>query len=863
MEKSVVFSCAVLFAAMALGVAGADFFSLNGDWRLRQGGREAIRCPIPGDNYSALLNAGLMPDPFVGTNEWRVQQFADEDAVFSRTFDAPAGFLDPAFDVRLEFGGLSPAATVVLNGATFAADSQFRRWDFDVTKILKAKGNELVVKIASPRRESVRRKDAYGRGDDVMSFGCGTMRYVNFLRQAQCQAGWDWGVSLPAVGITGGVRLRRAKTAFLDYVWTEQAFTNGTAFVTVVAELTPTARAKAGDEVTLVFGFGDSKEPREATGRVPRDCGAFRVATTFEVKEPKLWWPNGYGEPHRYGYAVSLKDAGASRFGEVGLRTVELVREKDADGKGESFYFRVNGVRIFAKGWNWIPTEAFPSRRTFARTKSLLESAAAANANMIRIWGGGVYEPDGFYHLCDRLGLLVWQDMMFACGEYPADDPAFRANVRAEVAHQVKRLRAHPSIALWCGDNELYWCSWQTPSWLALCDRLTTVTTEAANAADPSRVFWPSSPCAGDRLWGDPVFDPARGDSHCWAGEDRADGKIAECFLGRRVRFMSEYGWCSYPKADYLRRATGGTLDPASPEMANHAKKPTLARDVRRAVAAYLGEPRGDDALPYLSQVLQARILRKSQNRLHAQMPSCGGVLDWQLNDWWPALSWSKIDGALNWKASMHAAKGYNAPVVAFLDSASMETGGVLTVVSDFPVRQGSVTATTREIATGKAVATETHAFDGSRGVWTFGAARGEDRAHYLELVVTAETPRGAFTNRVDEFLSPIAETPLPDARVTVKSVTPDAKTGVCRIVLATDKPAFGVMASVDGQDGGRFDRNFLTLLPGEHALVYTPPYFADPPDDLLGRVRVDHLAAARKAVGGSAREDSKGGSGK
>ena len=854
MQRLVLLVCLML---VVRGSFGAGSMTLGGEWELYQGERAAIPCTIPGDNYSALLKAGMMVDPFVGTNEWAVQHFADEDVRLVKEFDVPNYWVwtNANEAVQLEFGGLSPAAEIDFNGKKFEADNQFRWWRFDVTGLLKEKGNRLEVKIRSPRKESVRRNEAYGRGADVMSFGCGTMKYVNFMRQTQCQAGWDWGVSLPSVGILEGVRLRRARTAFVNYVWTRQELTKDLAHLTVVAELEPTERAKAGDEVKVGFKLDGQK--KEAVGKVPRDCGAFQVEATFEIVKPKLWWPYRYGIPNLYAYDV-WTDEGEFTTGKVGLRTVEVVREKDADGAGESFYFRVNGVKVFVKGWNWIPTEAFATRRTAERTEMLLKSAQVANANMIRVWGGGVYESYHFYRMCDELGLMVWQDMMFACGEYPADSAAFRKNVQEEVTHQVKKLRGHPSIVMWCGDNELYWCTWQTPKWISLCDRLTMAVGDAVRAADESREFWPSSPCAGDRSWGDDVFDGAKGDSHCWAGEEREDGKTAECFLKRRVRFMSEYGWCSYPAADYLKRSVG-TIDLDSAEMMNHVKKPVLAKDVRRAVAAYLGEAKDDAAEIYLSQVLQARVLRKAQNRLHAQMPYCMGVLDWQLNDWWPALSWSKIDGELNWKAAMYAAEKYNAPLVVGLDSAaSSETGGVVTVMWDLPeaLVRGEVGVKVREILTGKIVDEKSYAFEfDGPSVKTFGEAWARDDAHYLELSVKGTTARGAVhVNDVTEFLSPIAETILPEAGLRVKSAAVEdmgvwmgkRRVRQAKVVVENKAPAFGVMLSVKGVSGVVWNPNFVTLAPGEHTFMCALPDGVSAAD-FTQNLKVEDLASARK----------------
>lgn len=819
----------------------AAVLSLNGTWSLQQGNRAGIPCEIPGDNYSALYAAGQMPDPYVGTNEWKVQDYVNEDAVFSRTFDCPVRMFK-AKNVRLTFESIDPLAVIRLNGRDFAADNQFRRWDFDVTELLKEKGNRLTVRVKSPMRESVRLHAEENREKDLGSFGITTMKYINFLRKAQCQAGWDWGISLPASGILGDVKLRTAETVWLDYSWVEQKHAKDRVDVTVVAELTPTTTAKAGDETSVVLMFGG--ESKTVKGIVPRDCGKFRVKAAFAVLKPKLWWPNGFGGQHLYPFSATCENAVIRK--RAGLRTIQVVRAKDDKG-GESFTFRVNGVDIFAKGWNWIPSEAFPGRRTAGRARSQLRDAAFAHANMLRVWGGGVYEPDEFYADCDELGIMVWQDMMFACGYYPVDRYPFRDNIKAEVTHQINRLRSHPSIALWCGDNETYSCSWQTLSWYALCDRLTTAITEAVERTEDERFFWPSSPCSGDRLWGDVSFDSDKGDNHFW-GVVLPGDRSAEGYFGLKSRFVSEYGWGSLPRADYMSKFVS-CFGLESAEMQNHCKKPGALEKAMEAIRGYVGEPRSDTDFSYLSQAVQAHVLRKVQNHFHAQRPFCMGVLDWQLNDWWPVFGWSSIDHGLNWKASMYAAVRFNAPLVAGLNGADSETGGVRTVIWDLPqAAKGELVVTRRKIADGSVVSVGRHPLEfAGAGVVTFGPAEPEDKTCFLELEAKLETADGLrYAAEEFELLSRLKVTPLPEVTVDLSEVVRH-ESGEISFIFSVNAPVFGALPRVEGDFGGRFDRGYVTLLPGKHIFKYRPG------SDLAEaaarkRFRLDHLAAARKA---------------
>lgn len=790
--------------------------SLSGVWELKQGDAKAIEAVIPGDNYSAMMKAGLLPDPFFGTNEWLVQSLGNETAVFTRKFKLDDG-LKKAKNIRLEFDSVDDPAEIFLNGKRFYADNQFRKWQFDVKDILKDE-NVLEVRFPSPIKESLKRKEAYKGHQKAYTHGRSLMGDVAYLRRTQCQGGWDWGVSIPSSGMLGDVRLRAQDTAYLDYAWHSQKIVDGKGLVTLVAEVTPTLSAKAGDEVVVDFTF--EGETKSVKAKVPRSCQIFTVKADYTVESPRLWWPNGYGEQNLYKYSVSCE--GKTLCRNLGFRTVEVVREKDEKG-GESFLFRVNGVDVFIKGWNWIVSEAYPTKRTHERAKFHLNEVAKACGNMIRVWGGGVYEPDEFYDECDKLGLLVWQDMMFACAYYPVDDYKFRDNVHAEVVHQIKRLKSHPSIAIWCGDNESYWCSYQTRSWYALCDRLTTTISDAVIRTDPERFFWPSSPCSGDRRW-EENFDKNKGDTHIWGVAGQTDRPI-EAYLNINVRFMSEYGWRSYPQVDYMKKFVS-SLSLDDPGMMNHVKKPGEVEKAVKAIKAYFGEPKDDVSILYLTQVLQERLIRKAQNRYHAQMPFCMGVLYWQINDWWPVYSDSSIDHAMNLKAAMYSARRYNKPLITFLDSkTNSEFDGVSTVVWDLPRKiTGKLTVSRRKIADGQEVEKKEYpfTFEGA-GVKTFGEAEKEDKECFLVLSVEAEDSDGrVWKNEETETISRIATITLPSPDIKIERVE-ELPNGELELELSAAKPSFATMLYVTEDGGGTFDDNFVTLLKGRRIFRYKP----------------------------------------
>lgn len=609
---------------------------LDGVWMLRNGnGKYRAEALVPGDNYSALEKAGVLPDPYWRCNENAVQWVADEDWIYSRTFVPGANILE-AKSVVLSFESIDTVGEVFLNGVSLGkVNNEFRRWRFEVKNLLKADENLLEVRLRSVTGAMADDVAAHPH-PDVLSWGCGKYAQIARLRKTQCSEGWDWGIALPVSGIYGKTELFSADTAYLQYLWNEQNFfDDGSAEITLVAELMPTEIAKAGDPVSVDFEFNGQHRTVEA--EVPRNCGSFDVSAVFKVAKPVLWWPNGLGKQKLYSSSATVEGRTISR--KVGLRTVELVREKD--GEGETFYFKVNGKRIFAKGVNWIPCEAHPSRRTPDRIEHLLDLCSEANMNMIRVWGGGSYEQECFYEKCDALGLLVWQDMMFACGVYP-DWLEFTDNVRAELNHQIRRLRSHPSIALWCGDNENLSCVYVTRSHYALIDRLIRTEAEVIERIDSSRPWWPTSPCSGDRVY-ENNFDHDKGDQHLWAvpGADHTYWG----YLGMKCRFVSEYGFGSLPSMKQLKTFTEPEDRYLDSEVVNlHLKKTGAHDQMIRNVCTHIREPKSFSEAIELSREWQAMAARDVTSKWMRDQPYCGGVLFWQLNEWWPGTSWAIVE---------------------------------------------------------------------------------------------------------------------------------------------------------------------------------------------------------------------------
>ncbi len=414
---------------------------LAGAWRLSSPARKLdVPATLPGDNCSALLKAGKIPDPYWAQNELDVQWVGREDWTYEREFKVPTSLLENK-SVYLHLEDVDTVATIRINGRAVAkTENAFARHRIEVKKFLKPGSNTLAIEIKGPETaaNAVATKMPY-----KIPFNPAPVQSPNrnMIRKAQCHSGWDWGICLMVSGVYGGIYLGATSLARIEYVTTEQKHTKGRVDLTVHCEVESPTGGRAPFTVEIAG--------QKITSTVTLQSGPNTLKKTVRIANPKLWWPNGYGAQALYDLTVRVGDDDLHK--RIGLRTLEAVYGEDKHGLG--LYFVVNGVTIFAKGANWIPADAMPQRATRAALDELLSSAAAAHMNIIRVWGGGRYESDDFYDLCDEKGLMIWQDFMFSCSMYPAT-PDFLANVREEARHQVKRLRDHACLALWCGNNE-------------------------------------------------------------------------------------------------------------------------------------------------------------------------------------------------------------------------------------------------------------------------------------------------------------------------------------------------------------------------------------------------------------------------
>jgi beta-mannosidase len=650
--------------------------SLTGAWQFRQvgalqrGGEEWLRATVPGGAHIDLLALGRIPDPFVGDNERRVQWVAEADWEYRYQFAvAPELLRQP--QIWLVCDGLDTLATVSLNGHELGrAANMFRKYRWDVKTLLRAEDNNLYIFFDSPVRFANSRQAIRPLPGVSQAIPGGP-----HMRKAPCQFGWDWGPQLPPIGIWKDIRLEGYEGARVEEVHLSQQHAEGQAIVEASVAVQSWDEAPRSAVMRIV---APGEQVFETGAAVASDgTSTLRIL----IPDPELWWPNGYGAQPLYRASVELYQSDTlleQREYQLGLRTLELRQEPDEWGR--SFTFVVNGVPIFAKGSDWIPADSFPTRISDEHLEGLIRSAAETHQNMLRVWGGGFYEEERFYDLCDRCGILVWQDFVFSCSIYPLDDPEFVENVRVEAIENIRRLRHRASLALWCGNNEMEWI-WERPAWnrpeyddlKAAYDAFFHNALPALCAAeDPDTAYWPSSPSSGT-----PFEDPngqQQGNTHYW---DVWHGrKPFTAYRNQYPRFMSEFGFQALPPLETIRTyAEEADWNMTSYIMEQHQKNASGNALMVGQMLDTFRLPKDFESLVYLSMVLQAEGIRYGVEhwRRHAlaqHTRRVSGTLYWQLNDCWPVASWSSLDYYGRWKALNYAARRFYAPLLLSIEDA-------------------------------------------------------------------------------------------------------------------------------------------------------------------------------------------------
>ncbi len=648
---------------------------LHDNWTMhRVGGAEQIAATVPGSVYQDLLDAGKMEDPYYRDNELAALKLMDDDYTYEMVF-VPDKKILKSDRAILRFHGLDTLADISLNGVFLdSVNNMHRVWDYEVLPLLQPGENTLTITFHSPTKYI---KKAYE--EDPAEGTSDAMKGFPLLRKAHCMFGWDWGPRLPDAGIWKDVELIGVKVALIDSVHITQTHDNGIVDLGFDVELNYT-----GSEIDSLLTYEVTITDPDGEKTVYADA-----PDSVILRKPKLWWPNGYGEQNLYTVRVDLKQDDVlldSWERRIGLRTMTMHIEKDE--WGESFAHEVNGVQIFAMGADYIPEDNILSRVTYDRTKQLLQDCKDAHFNTIRVWGGGYYPSDDFYDLCDEMGLIVWQDFMFACAVYNLTDD-FESNIIGEFADNIKRLRHHASLGLWCGNNEmemfvarsgmkfeigntiefkgdLAWLmdqAWQNKAaqksdYVKMYEYLIP---KVLKHYDPQTFYWPASPSSGGAF--DDPNGENRGDVHYW---DVWHGGVPfSAYRQFYFRYVSEFGFQSFPCLKTVETFTEPEdRNIFSYVMEKHQRNNAANGKIMNYLSATYLYPTDFDTLLYASQLLQADAIRYGVEHFRRNRGRCMGTIYWQLNDCWPVASWASIDYFGRWKALHYYAKRFFAPVM-------------------------------------------------------------------------------------------------------------------------------------------------------------------------------------------------------
>lgn len=829
---------AVLLAAFLVVTpleAATGARKLDQGWRFRAIGSEA-KAPysewhpasVPGVVQTDLLQDRLIPDPFTGTNESRLQWIGQTDWEYETEFDVDAATLAHKH-VELVFDGLDTLAEVSVNGhPVLSADNMFRRWRVDCRDLLRPGKNTLNVSFRSPTAALlpwVSRLPYHLPSGNTAQIDSELGYSIDpYIRKAGYHFGWDWGPRFVTMGIWRAVRLETWDDARISDLYIAQKKI-GSDVAEVEAEVEIDAASPLAAKVTIEY-LGPDERLISKSIDTQLDAGTNLVKVPLRIEHPRLWYPNGYGAQDRYRFTARVSAGKDQDEREVttGLRSVELRRVLDAWGK--SFEFVVNGVPIFAKGANLIPFDSFLPRVSRQRYRAVLSAAREAHMNMLRAWGGGAYESDDFYDLCDELGIMVWQEFMFGGALVPGGRE-FQESVRSEAIDNVRRLRNHPSIALWCGNNEVEtgWKHWDdrlafknsiSPEqrdqvWEDYVVMFRDILKSVVATYEPDVAYWPSSP--GANFDTDPP-EAVNGDMHYWTVWHGL--APVEDYTKQLPRFMSEYGFQSFPEMATLRTfANVDEMRIDSPAMLAHQKNTGGNEKIQTYLLREFGAPRDFATFVYLSQVQQAEAIRVGAEHLRRQRPRTMGSLYWQLNDCWPGASWSSIDYAGRWKAlQYYAARFYAGQLVSPWHHDQQID---VYVINDPATRLRATVRVRLMTFDGKTLYDESHAIDAAPQASTLAFTlkdadllRGADAR---DVVAVFDLTSGTTAiSRNEVFFAPAKELRLPSAPVAIEW----KPSGGQLSLQLTSKQFAGAVALSFGDLDVHASDNYFDLLPGE-----------------------------------------------
>jgi len=856
------FVCGLLWAALlftasaAAGIAQGPNTVLHLDhgWQFRQGPADGeashgewLQAMVPGDVHLDLLANKRIPDPFNRDNEGKLQWIEQASWEYQDEFDVPAGLAGKA-KVDLVFDGLDAAAEVYLNDAlVLSANDMFRIWRLPVKDHLHAGKNVLRIEFPSPIKsaEKVASTDPWQPKTHTEP--------KTYIRKAAYEYGWDWGPRFVTSGIWRPVRLEGwDKVRIADFAIRQRDVSKEVAHINAQVEL---EAASAGPAI-ISIQYTDVGKPISLTTRTDLHAGTNLVDVPFEIKQPRLWYPAGYGDQPLYEFSAQVSPGGPTadeRKVKAGLRSVVLDRHPDKWGR--SFQFVVNGIPVFGKGADVIPFDSFPNRVTTADYRRILESARDANMNMIRHWGGGYYETDEFYSICDELGIMVWQDFMFG-NDWQPGTYAFKLNIEAEAEDQVRRLRNHPSIVIWSGNNEtevaLNWgdrsklpleVKWQM--WQDYLTEFSGILNRVVARLDPETPYWPSSP-SSDYEETTPNYLPGyqSGDAHIW---DVWHGRVPfSTYETHHARFVTEYGFQSFPEMKTVEAFTQpeDRKNIFTPVMLVHQKNNEGNSIIHDYLLKDYPEPKDFPSFLYVSQVLQAEGIKIGAEHFRRSMPETMGSIFWQLNDCWPVASWSSIDYYGRWKALQYYARRFYAPVLV---SPHVEDGAVkVYIVSDKTEAQKDTLHVRLMDFDGKVLLEEKQDVNVEPLTskvylaWPFSRLMQAGGSDTSRVFVVAELTAGDKPiSRNLTYLAPVKEVHLKPATLKVDA---NSANGKLRIRVSSPVLARSVYLSFGDLDVKVSD-NYFDVLPGETVEVTAESKSS--PEDVKTQMRVISLTDA------------------
>jgi beta-mannosidase len=798
-------------------------------WTFRQADKEEwLPAAVPGCVHTDLLKNGKIEDPFYRLNEHKLQWIDKVNWEYKTTINVDDTILKRD-RIALDFKGLDTYADVFVNGnQVLSADNMFREWLVDVKPQLKPGANELRILFRSPIVEGIKKYDANGfvlpvsDNDQAINGEVPEGKAVSvYTRKAGYHFGWDWGPRLVSSGLWRPVYLMAWDDAHIANLQLKQnSVSEKEAMLTAVFEV----EANAANTATIRIE-NEGAELAKADIKLTKGISTYSV--DFKIDHPKLWWTNGLGEAHLYTIKgkLAIGNRQTEKSERIGIRTLELVRDKDI--KGASFYFKLNGVPVFMKGANYIPNDIFPARVTDKMYKTVIHTAKISNFNIMRVWGGGIYENDRFYDLCDENGLLIWQDFMFACALFPGDQ-AFLDNVKQEATDNIKRLRNHPCIALWCGNNEIlsFWFGGYKAKeeaknkevadkiWKSYTDVFHHIIPEAVASCDPGRNYWDSSPSSG---MGSPST-LVNGDEHYWGvwwGKDPF-----KMYATHIARFMSEYGFQSFPEMKTVKQyAIPEDYDIFSEVMKSHQRSSIGNGTIEYYMLQDYKKPKNFESFLYVNHVLQAEGIKFALEGHRRASPYCMGSMYWQINDCWPVASWSSTDYYQRWKALQYFAKKGFEPVLVspYNDKDSLKVDIINDKLSEIKAQLivKVLDFEGKEIwKEAKEVLVPANSSNTFFGVKTTEFMKKVQANKQLLIVELFENNTLISSNTL--YFKPIKDILLPKPSVKYEIAVSD---GGFEITLTTNKLAKNLYMTI-GDEEGFFTDNYFDLIPGQTVKV-------------------------------------------